>query len=75
MNLTVSEKADLARELDVANDHLFRAVSEAGDDSKALMIALGYGVAALCRFAAETVRPGGVQIEDRTQLKLFPDQT
>jgi len=73
VNLSESERTDLARELDTANHYLLVSVS--GDDEGALRIAMGYGVAALCRFAAEAVRPQTpVDGDDPRQLRLFPDK-
>lgn len=74
-NLSESERADLARELDTANDYLLRVVSS--DDDRALSVALGYGVAALCRFASETIRPpqGKRSQDDPAQLRLWSNDS
>jgi hypothetical protein len=73
VNLSESERTDLARELDTANDYLLRAVED--DDDKALQTALGYGIAALCRFASEVVKPPkkGHKGGNPNQLEIWPE--
>lgn len=76
LELDEHQRNEFARELSSVNDRLLEVMCE--DDPQATMQVMAYGIAGLCRLAAEILRPEADEPppEDDGQLLLFdaPDE-
>jgi hypothetical protein len=71
LEINGDQRDEFVRELDAVNDRLLEAVAD--EDPQAIMGTMAYGIAGLCRLAAEILRPTPSEPpqDDDRQLRLF----
>ena len=73
LELDEDQRNEFVRELEAVNDRLLESVVDGSAEDT--MQVMAYGIAALCRLAAEILRPAASEmpLEDDGQMMLFDE--